>query len=101
MVCSAGHTAGASDLLLDAALYRLRARRRSPTTSPVLGSVRIAMSRVDSFSRGSAQTVWRSLREQVTVVRRAEEPDGQGGTEVQLALWHEPVGKLERTLRFS
>jgi short subunit dehydrogenase-like uncharacterized protein len=99
MVCSAGHTAGVSDLLLDAALHRLRARGRL-AEGQVLGSVRIAMSRVDAFSRGSAQTVWRSLREQVTVVRRAETPDGQGGTTVELALWHEPVGKLERTFDF-
>jgi short subunit dehydrogenase-like uncharacterized protein len=99
LVCSAGHTAGASDLLLDAALYRLRAQGKV-TDDEVLGSVRVAMSRVDSFSRGSAQTVWRSLREQVTVVRRAEEPGGQGETKVQLALWHEPVGKLERTFDF-
>jgi short subunit dehydrogenase-like uncharacterized protein len=99
MVCSAGQTAGVSDLLLDAALDRLR-QRKSVTDGSILGAVRIVMSRVQSYSRGSAETVLRSLREQVTVVRRAEQPDGRGGTRVGLALWHEPVGKLERTFDF-
>jgi hypothetical protein len=52
-----------------------------------LGAVRIAMSCTKNLSRGSAETVWRSLRGQVTVVR---------GTRLS----HEPVGKLERTFDF-
>ena len=50
-----------------------------------------------TFSRGSAATVWRSLREQVTVVRGVRADDGQN----RLVLWHEPVGKLERVFDFS
>ena len=46
--------------------------------------------------RGSAATVWRSLREQVIVVRRSPPDKGR-----RLVLWHEPVGKLERTFDFS
>ncbi len=86
IVCSAGHTAAASDLLLTAALDELRADADLEWGSE-LGAVRIAMSCTMNLSRGSVETVWRSLREQVKVVR---------GT----SLWHEPVGKLERTFDF-
>ena len=68
MVSSAGHTAAASDLLLEAALRALAARTDLDCGRD-LGAVRIAMSRIMTLSRGSAETVWRSLREQVTVVR--------------------------------
>ena len=90
MVCGAGFWAAASDTLLDRALQRL-------ALVGEIGAIRIAMSRIKTFSRGSAATVWRSLREQVTVVRGVRADDGQG----RLVLWHEPVGKLERVFDFS
>jgi short subunit dehydrogenase-like uncharacterized protein len=97
MVCSAGHTAAASDVLLDVALRELEARA-DLDCGRELGAVRIAMSRIMGLSRGSVGTVWRSLREQVTVVRTLErdEPRTKRGPK----LWHEPVGKLERTFDF-
>ena len=69
IVCSAGQTAAASDLLLDAALQELL-ERRTIEPGESLGAIRFAMARIVNFSRGSAQTVARSLREQVTVVRK-------------------------------
>jgi short subunit dehydrogenase-like uncharacterized protein len=86
MVCSAGHTAAASDLLLDAALSHLEGRAGLDYGGE-LGAIRIAMACVVNLSRGSVGTLWRSLREQVTVVRG-------------WSLWHEPVGKLEHTFDF-
>jgi short subunit dehydrogenase-like uncharacterized protein len=99
MVCSAGHTAAASDLLLHAALQQLREAKVVREGSE-LGTVRIAMSRIMNLSRGSAETLWRSLREQVTVVRMGEVEDGRGETKREQVLWHEPVGRLERTFDF-
>ena len=99
IVCSAGHTAAASDLLLDAALRKLSNEGVVGPKQQLLGSVRIAMSRIVSFTRGSAETVARSMREEVTVVRRRTTA-GPGGPDEELALWHEPVGKLERTFDF-
>jgi short subunit dehydrogenase-like uncharacterized protein len=89
LVCGAGFWAAASDFLLDGAL-------RSLSGKAELGAVRIAMSRIRTPSRGSAATVWRSLREQVIVVRRSPPDKGR-----RLVLWHEPVGKLERIFDFS
>jgi short subunit dehydrogenase-like uncharacterized protein len=86
VVCSAGYTAAASDLLMNAALDELRAGT-APDWGRELGAVRIALSCTIYLSGGSAETVWRSLREQVTVVR------GKG-------LSQEPVGKLEHTFDF-
>ena len=86
IVCGAGHSAAASDLLLEAALPELARKGLDP--GDALGAIRIAMSRVVNFSRGSAQTVARSLREQVLVYDK--------GTRR-----HEPVGRLERTFDFS
>jgi short subunit dehydrogenase-like uncharacterized protein len=97
MVCSAGHTAAASDLLLEAALDELHPGHLQ--FGRELGAVRIAMSRVMSLSAGSAETVWRSLREQVTVVQMAEF-EADGGVVREPRLWHEPVGRLERTFDF-
>jgi short subunit dehydrogenase-like uncharacterized protein len=100
IVCSAGHTAAASDLLLDAALRHLKEKKEGGVApKELLGAVRIAMSRIVSFTRGSAETVARSMREEVTVVRRRTTA-GPGGPGEELALWHEPVGKLERTFDF-
>jgi short subunit dehydrogenase-like uncharacterized protein len=96
---SAGHTAAASDLLLDAALDHLN-YGADLDCGAELGAVRIAMSRVMNLSHGSAETLWRSLREQVTVVRTLEVEDEQGNVTREPTLWHEPVGKLERTFDF-
>ena len=95
MVCGAGHTAGASDLLLEAALQELESEG-TKADELELGAVRIAMSGVGHLSRGSAETLWRSMREQVTVVRRTDPRKGRR----RLALWHEPVGRRERTFDF-
>jgi short subunit dehydrogenase-like uncharacterized protein len=86
VVGSAGHTAAASDLMLTAALDELTAGPPLDWRSE-LGAVRVAMSCTRNLSRGSAETVWRSLREYVRVVR--------GGI-----FSYEPVGKLERTFDF-
>jgi hypothetical protein len=67
-----------------------------------LGAVRIAHTCTANLSRGSAETLWRSLREQVTVVRLA--PSGGDGGDAEgprrTVLWHEPVGRVERTFDF-
>ena len=55
IVCSAGHTAAASDLLLDAALDHLN-YGADLDCGAELGAVRIAMSRVMNLSHGSAET---------------------------------------------
>jgi len=95
LLCSAGHTSAASSLLLNAALKSLADESRE------LGAIRLAMSRLLSLSRGSVETMWSSIREQVTVVRRGRVPDGSGAAVGQQILWHEPVGKLERTVFFE
>ena len=92
MVCSAGFTAAASSLLLEEALVKL-ATRDPPIKQ--LGAIRFAMSALDGFSRGGASTMWRSLREQVTVVRSTT------GSANDPALWHSPVAKLERSVDFT
>lgn len=96
MVSGAGHTAAASDLLLSAALKVLTAGYPGEQE---LGAVRIAMSRLTTLSRGSLETLWRALREQVRVVRL-----DKGSTDAHESrrhiLWHEPVGRLERTFDF-
>ncbi len=98
IVCGAGFWSAASDYLLDRALSSLRGTEAAKDGE--LGAIRIAMSRITTFSRGSVETAWRSLREQVTVARKGEVDDGSGGTKPGLVLWHEPVGKLERTFDF-
>jgi short subunit dehydrogenase-like uncharacterized protein len=104
MVCGAGHTAAASDLLLHTALADLRRdpqRLDDDGAAPIeLGAVRIALSRIMTLSRGSTDTVLRSLREQVTVVRLGDVEDDCGNMRKAQVLWHEPVGRLERTFDF-
>lgn len=96
LVGSAGCWAAASNLLLHNALEELA---RAPATADCeLGAIRIAMSRIQTFSRGSAATVWRSLREQVTVVRKGRASGRDADT---LLVWHEPVGKFERSFNFG
>ena len=96
IVSSAGFWAAASDLLLDNALVKLAA---SHAKLSEIGAIRIAMSRIQTFSRGSAATVWRSLRQQVKVVRKGR--TGPPGSKEEMKIWHEPVGKLERTFDFG
>jgi short subunit dehydrogenase-like uncharacterized protein len=97
MVCGAGFWAAASDTLLERALRELKDSGR---VHDKLGAVRIAMSRIETFSRASAETVWRSLREEVIVVRERKVYDEEAGTRRELAVSHEPVGKIERTFDF-
>jgi short subunit dehydrogenase-like uncharacterized protein len=96
LVAGAGHTAAASDVLLAAALTRLAER----STTVELGAVRIAMSRLMTLSRGSLETLVRSTREQVRVVRTGEVTTSDGQTRLAPVFWHEPLGKLERTFDF-
>jgi saccharopine dehydrogenase-like protein len=98
MVSGAAYLGGASNLLLGAALAAVRKQVR-----PVgdLGSVSIGVAAVPAFTRGSAQSAWRTLREQVTVVRKGQRPDQHGHPQTALVLWHEPVGKLEHAFDFT
>lgn len=84
----AGFWSAASNLLLGRALAQLGRND--------LGAVRIAMSRVDTCSRGSVETLWRSMREEVLVARRTMDERGRP----EMSLWHEPVGRLERRFDF-
>lgn len=99
LVCGAGFWAAASNLLLEYALQQVQSRDQ--VVDGELGAVRIAMSRIKTFSQGSARTVWRSQREQVLVAGKSDLPDGKGGQRPGLALWREPVGRLERVFDFS
>lgn len=95
LVCGAGHMSATSDLLLDAALTHLRNKQVLE-----LGAIRFALSRIIHFSRGSVASVWRSMREQVSVVRGRAVIDG-GKRKLQPVLWHVPIGRLERTFDFG
>lgn len=103
MVCGAGHSAVASDLLLEGALRSLTARRGEATTPFEIGAVRIALSRVDAPSRGSLQTALRTVREQVLVVRDGPERNAsrRRGTVDHLVLTYVPLGQLERVFDFG
>lgn len=92
IVSAAGQTATASDWLLTHALQRLK----GASLGPALGAVRIAMTRLEAFSRGSLQTMQQAVREQVTVVRG----DPQAPDVHRLQLRHVPVGQLERQVDF-
>lgn len=98
IVSGAGYTAGASDILLDLALQKLKNDGTIRETKGELGAVRIALSAIADFSRGSALTLARSMREQVIVVRKGPTADGKSE---RMVVWHEPVGKLERTFDFG
>ena len=99
IVSSAGYNAAASDLLLSVALQRLRALDDADRVIE-LGAIRFAFSCITGLSRGSAETMLRSLREQVTVIRRGEVLDLDGNPHKAHVIWHEPVGRLERTFDF-
>jgi short subunit dehydrogenase-like uncharacterized protein len=97
IVSGAGYMAGASDILLDLALQKL-ANDIPVATRSELGAVRIALSSITDSSRGGVQTLARSLREQVIVIRKAP---AMGRRKERMMVWHEPVGKLERTFHFG
>jgi short subunit dehydrogenase-like uncharacterized protein len=99
LVCGAGCSATASDLLVDRALATLRGTMQLDEPAE-LGAIRIAMKRPVDFSRGSAQTAWRSIREQVTVVRDVEVKRGKS-VRREMRATHEAVGRLERTFDFA
>lgn len=99
LVCGAAYLGGASNLLLWAALDSLRRRGRLPV--PELGDIRFGMSRLVAYTRGSALSAFRSLREQVTIVRKGVRQDQHGVPHTQLVLWHESLGKLEHAFDFT
>ena len=92
LVCGAGHTATLSDLMLDTALHELQGNGLADE----LGIARIAVARMKYLSRGSARTMMRMVREQVTIARAV--PDSKSP---RLVLSHAPVGKLERSFDFG
>lgn len=95
LVAGAGHSATTSDLMLAHALDRLR---RAGSTE--IGTVRIAFSHVKYVSRGSARTAWRSVREQVVVMRegsRVRQADGRRALQPS----HVPMGRIERSFNFG
>ena len=94
LVSSAGHNAGASCLLLDYALGTLAKGR-------AVGAIRIGMSMASQFSRGSAVSGVRLVREQVLTIRRGETINQAGQPFPSLVKWHEPVGRLERMFDFG
>jgi short subunit dehydrogenase-like uncharacterized protein len=97
MVSGAGTLAAASDVLLDVALNHLFPENEVKDRE--LGAIRIAVSQIGDYSRGSAAAMMRSLREQVIVIRKR--PAADGAKELELAIYHEPVGKLERMFDFG
>lgn len=104
LVCSAGHTAGASCLLLNRALTELPQLAHLPTDEDGrrrIGAVRIALSMLPEISRGSAVTGLRLVREQVLTIRRGERVNRDGKKVPGLVKWHEPVGRLERVFNFG
>ena len=95
IVSGAGVSAAASDVLLDRALAVLQ----QPVGKP-LRAVRIAAKQSVNFTRGSAASVARSVRDQVAVVRLDPEVKSLK-PEDQMRASHEPVGKLERAFDFG
>ncbi|MDM0105032.1 saccharopine dehydrogenase NADP-binding domain-containing protein [Variovorax sp. J22R24] len=93
LLCGAGHSATTSDVMLVAALKLL-----SSQGIKEIGTVRIAFSHVKYVSRGSAQTAWRSIREQTMVVRSA---DAGPRKRPRLDIDYEPSGRIERMFDFG
>lgn len=98
LVSGAGHCAATSDVMLECALKHL-----SSGNWRDIGNVRIAYSHVKYTSRGSAHTAWRSVREQVTVMRERTHPPARrqkvGIPELEIA--HVPLGQVERSFDFG
>jgi short subunit dehydrogenase-like uncharacterized protein len=98
VVSGAGFWAGASDVLLASALADIEARL---SAKPDLGAVRIAMSSILAYSGGSALSLWRSMRQQTIVIRGHTVTDAKGDVSRAMTIWHEPVGRIERTFEFG
>jgi short subunit dehydrogenase-like uncharacterized protein len=101
LVSGAGAWSGTSDVLLSMALEKLKGTER-------LGAIRIALSQILDFSRGSAASAARMLREQVLVVRarvvRESKPSVIPEAEKpprKMVYLHEPIGKIERIFDFG
>ena len=93
LVSGAAATPATSDILLSAALQQTRATRSSaPSGSPRRASW--------TLSRGSALSAARQLREQVVTVRRGVRRE-RGAWQPADVLWHQPIGRLERTFDFG
>jgi short subunit dehydrogenase-like uncharacterized protein len=88
LVSGAGFTATASDVLVSLALKQLSTRGELLAGRNELGVIRIAMSAIQQFSRGSLETMLRSVREEVVTARHGK-------------LVHVPIGRLERTFDFG
>lgn len=102
LVCSAGHTAGSSCLLLHRALKELESVvPPGPNGKRRIGAVRIALTMLPEISRGSAVTGLRLVREQVLTIRRGARVNRDGDRIPGLVKWHEPVGRLERVFGFG
>lgn len=95
LVSGAGQTATVSDWLLTQALTRLR----QAGIHDRLGAVRIAVTPLADFSRGSVRTMLNAVREQVTVVEGDLRDDAPPRRRLRLA--HVPVGRLERNIDFA
>ena len=93
LVSGAAATPATSDILLSAALQQI-------PSYPELGTIRIAEARVMDVSRGSALSAARQLREQVVTVRRGVRRE-RGAWQPADVLWHQPIGRLERTFDFG
>jgi short subunit dehydrogenase-like uncharacterized protein len=105
MVCGAGHSASASDLLLEGALNTL-ATQWTDGKPRELGAIRIGLSQVNQPSRGSVQTALRAVREQVLVVRdRGQQASSAAAApaaaDARMVLTYVPFGQLERTFEFG
>jgi len=130
LVSGAGAWAGTSDVLLSGALEELGREALDElgrAKAKPLAAIRIALSQILDFSRGSAASAARMLREQVLVVRaravREPKKAGAAGEPVKagaagepvkagavgepkrlprkMVYVHEPVGKIERIFDFG
>ncbi len=89
LVSGAGFTAAVSSTLLEQAL-------QGPLLDvDDLGTVRVGFTAPNLLSRGSLETAWRSVREQVMVIR--PDPDHPGGS---APAWV-PLGSLARNFSFQ
>jgi short subunit dehydrogenase-like uncharacterized protein len=87
-----GHSAATSDVALARAIAEIRKQGIER-----IGVVRIAFSHVRHVSRGSAQTAWRSIRDQAMVMRA--EPGAKGRPRLEIG--YEPSGRIERVFDFG
>ncbi len=100
-VRGAGPGAGPSSLLLDAALRSLQAANWFD--SGCIGAIRIGHDCVAGFSRASAESGWRALARDVTIVRAFAMRDSNhpGHTVFKMRCDHVPIGRLERQFDYG